>query len=142
MWGINNLILKVPVYILGGVVLILCLTWLPQTASLSAEMYPEYAYLKYPILIGMYITAIPFFFAVYQAIRFLNTDQNSIAVKSLSYIKTCAYIIIILYVIGFAVLMSQHVLHPGVALLGITVIVITSFIVRISTSFQKNITCI
>ena len=133
---------QVPVYIFGGVVLVLCLTWLPQTASLSAEMYPEYAYLKYPILIGMYITAIPFFFAVYQAIRFLNTDENIIAVNSLSYIKTCAYIIIILSVIGFAFLISQNVLHPGIALLGIIVIVITLFVVRISNSFQKNITCI
>ena len=141
MWGIHKTILKVPVYMFGGVVLILCLTWLPQTASLSAEMYPEYAHLKYPILIGMYITAVPFFFAVYQAIRFLSTDQNRVAVKSLHYIRICAYIIIVLYLIGFVFLSSQHVLHPGIALLGMLIIVITSFIVKISTSIQKNSTC-
>ena len=142
MWGIHKSILKVSVYIFGGVVLVLCLTWLPQTASVSAETYPEYAYLKYPILIGMYITAVPFFFAVYQAIRFLSTDQSSVAVKSLRYIKTCAYIIIILYLIGFVFLSGQHALHPGIALLGMMIIVITSFIVRVSTSVQKNSTCI
>ena len=61
--------LKSAIFIIGIVVLILCIYWLPSLANKTADMYPEYAHLKLPTLIGMYLTLVPFIFALYRALN-------------------------------------------------------------------------
>lgn len=97
--------LKTTVFLIGIMILLLSAFFLPWLASYTASMYPEFAYLQYPVLIGMYVTAIPFFFALYQALKLLNyidhgkafTDQS---LEALNSIKYCAILISGLYVIG------------------------------------------
>ncbi|MFF5994960.1 DUF2975 domain-containing protein [Lysinibacillus sp. KU-BSD001] len=141
MWGISTNILKAGIYLFGSVIFLLCIDWLPQMASTSANIYPEYAHLKYPVLLGMYVTTIPFYFALYQALAFIKTIETkkaAVTVKSLSIIKACAITIIILYSIGFAFLTSQHAMHPGIALLGLLIMLITFAVARISAMLQKQ----
>lgn len=138
----TTLFLKVAVILIGITVLALCIYLLPSLADYTAEMYPEFAYLQYPILFGLYITAIPFFIALYQALKLLNYIDNNnafseLSVKALKYIKYCAVTISILYVIGIIFLMSQNASHPGIAVIGLTILLTSAVIAVFTAVLQK-----
>ncbi|KAB2331956.1 DUF2975 domain-containing protein [Bacillus mesophilum] len=135
------LLLKAAVYVMGIVILCLCVFALPTLAHEAAAMNPEFAYLQYPVLIGLYLTAIPFFYALYQALKLLNNLINNLvfsktAVHSLGMIKHCAGSIIIIYVIGMLFLVMQNALHPGVALIGLAILFLTIVILLFSAVLQ------
>ncbi|GAB2547985.1 DUF2975 domain-containing protein [Gracilibacillus alcaliphilus] len=139
----TTLFLKVAVYLIGITILILCVFLLPRLANYTAEMFPEFAYLQYPVLIGMYITAGPFFIALYQALKLLHyIDHNNafsdLSVKSLKHIKYCAVVISILYVIGIMFLISQNAFHPGLAIIGFT-ITFTAIVIAVFTEVLQKL---
>lgn len=68
----STLFLKIAVFIIGTPVLALCIFGLPMLAKEAAENNSEYAYVLYGFLIVMYVSAIPFFFALYQAFKLLS----------------------------------------------------------------------
>ncbi|TDL82724.1 DUF2975 domain-containing protein [Peribacillus frigoritolerans] len=121
------LFLYAAVFVMGITVLCLCLFWLPDLADYMAELFPEFAYLKWPVLTGAYLTVIPFYYALFQAIKLLRfidekrafTDH---AVTTLQRIKQCALVITILYTAGIILLGTQNALHAGLALIGFIVI--------------------
>ncbi|WP_010235009.1 DUF2975 domain-containing protein [Clostridium arbusti] len=89
----STIFLRIAVILIGIPVLALCIFWLPSAAD----------YLHYPILIGVYVTSITFFFALYQVLKLLSyIDKNKafseLSVKALKYIKYCAITISIIYV--------------------------------------------
>ena len=99
--------------------------------------------MQYPVLIGLYVTVIPFFLALYQALKLLNYIENNnafseLSVKVLKYIKYCAITISILYLIGTIVLMSQNALHPGIAIIGLTII-FTSVVIAVFTAVLQKL---
>src|SRR5690625_751306 len=119
----TTLFLKIAVFLIGITILALCIFWLPWLANYTAEMFPEFAYLQYPILIGVYVTAVPFFIALYHTLKLLNyIDTNNafseLSIKSLKYIKYCAVLISMLYVVGTILLIAQNAFHPGIAIIG------------------------
>jgi len=62
----TTLFLKVAVILIGVPVLALCifgLVWLAKN-----PVNPNYAYILYPIVIGIYLSVLPFLFALYQAL--------------------------------------------------------------------------
>jgi len=88
----STIFLKTVIFFIGIIVLALCIFWLPSFAN----------YFHYPVLIGVYATAITFFFALYQALKILSyIDKNKafseLSVKALKYIKYCAVTISIIY---------------------------------------------
>lgn len=88
----STIFLKIAVILIGMPVLALCIFWLPGFVN----------YLPYPIIIGVYATAITFFYAIYQALKLLGyIDKNKafskISVNALKRIKYCAVTISILY---------------------------------------------
>ena len=90
----STLILKIAVILIGIPVLALCIFWVPGFAG----------YLPYPILIGVYATAITFFYALYQALKLLSyIDKNKafseLSVNALKNIKYCAVAISIIYTV-------------------------------------------
>jgi hypothetical protein len=126
--------LKVAIFIIGMIILVLC-AWLPGLASDAARMNPEYAYLQYPVLVGVYISVIPFFLALFQAFKLLGYIENGsafsqLAVISLQSIKYCAIAISIIYAAGSIMLISQNALHPGIAIIGL-VIIFTSLVISV-----------
>ncbi|GIP32084.1 DUF2975 domain-containing protein [Paenibacillus sp. J2TS4] len=134
--------LKFAIVIIGIVALSLCIFWLPVLARNTAEINPDYAYLRYPVLIGVYITAIPFYIALYQALKLLHhiEKQNAfseLAVESLKHIKHCAVAIIILYVIGVTFLLFQNVLHSSIAMMGAIIIFATSSVAVFAAVLQE-----
>ncbi|GAA0501980.1 DUF2975 domain-containing protein [Salinibacillus aidingensis] len=130
-----TLFLKVAIFFIGVTVLVLCVFALPRLASYTAEMYPEFAYLQYPVLIGLYGTVIPFFMGLYQTLQLLKfIDQNYAfsdrSAAALMYIKYCAVTISILYAAGTLFLITQSALHPGIAIIGL-IIIFTSVVIAI-----------
>ncbi|QGU95785.1 DUF2975 domain-containing protein [Clostridium bovifaecis] len=88
----STIFLKIAVILMGIPVLALCIFWVPGFVN----------YLHYPILIGVYATAITFFFAIYQALKLLSyIDKNKafseLSVKALKNIKYCAITISVIY---------------------------------------------
>ena|SRR5690625_2603184 len=135
-------LLKVAVFAIGILTLILCIFLLPSLASKAANMNPEFAYLQYPILFGLYVTLIPFFFALYQALKLLkyiegNNTFSESAVNALGLIKHCASAIIILYLFGIIILGVQSALHPGVAIIGFVILFATIVIFLFTAVLQE-----
>ncbi|WP_337019087.1 DUF2975 domain-containing protein [Oceanobacillus massiliensis] len=138
----STIFLKTAVFLIGVIVLALCIFLLPWLANDTAEIFSEFAYLQYPVLIGLYLTAIPLFIALYQAIRLLRFIDNEDAfsessVNSLKLIKYSAITISILYVIGAVLLMSQNALHPGVAIIGFIIFFASAVIAVFAGVLQK-----
>lgn len=137
----NTLFLKVTVCLIGLLILAIGIFGLPRMANYTATIFPEFAYLQYPILLGMYITVIPFFIALYQAFVLLQYIDKQHAfsdpsVKALRIIKYCAITISIMYVIGSIYLLTQNALHPGIVLIGCTIIFASAIIAVFAAVLQ------
>ena len=135
--------LKIAVFTIGIIMLSLFIFALPSLAKYSVEMNPEYTNLQYPVLIGLYLTGIPFFFALYQALKLLsyiesNNAFSELAVASLRFIKYCASMISVLYVIGMILLGTQNALHPGIAIIGL-VIFFASIVIMLFTAVLQEL---
>ncbi|WP_096156986.1 DUF2975 domain-containing protein [Bacillus sp. FJAT-45066] len=138
----TTMFLKGAVFLIGITVASLCVFWLPNLAKNTAEMFPEYAFLQYPVLLGLYATSVPFFFALYQSLILLKLiEKNNAfslgAVMSLKYIKLCATVISSLYILGSLYLLLQNALHPGIAIIGLTIIFASYVIAVFSAVLQK-----
>ncbi|MEX3745576.1 MULTISPECIES: DUF2975 domain-containing protein [Lysinibacillus] len=141
----ETLFLKMAVFLIGIPVLALCIFWLPWFANEAAEHYPKLAYLQYPTLIGVYVTAIMFFVALYMALRLLSyIDKNEafsdLSVRALKNIKYCAIIISGMYVIGMPVfyLMADLDDAPGIIVIGM-VIIFASFVIAVFAAVLQKL---
>jgi hypothetical protein len=99
------LFLKIAVFMIGLLVLALCIFLVPHMANFAAELYPNIAPMIYLVFIVMYGAAVPFYLALYHAFNLLrynseNTAFSELSVKALKNIKCCAITISGLYVLG------------------------------------------
>jgi len=134
--------LKIVLCLVGIIVLALCVFWLPIVAEYFANYAPEFAHLQYPLLIGIYVTILPFYFALYQTFRLLryinqNKPFSNLTVKSLKYIKISAVIIGILYIFGVFFLDYQGAGQPGVSLLGLMISLASAVIAVFAAVLQE-----
>ena len=134
----STLFLRVVVIFLGITVLAICIFVLPLWIN-SADLV-SYR----PILLGMYVPAIPFFFALYQALKLLTyIDKNkafsNLSVMTLKNIKYCANIITALYTAGlpyiFYVANKDH--SRGVIITGLVVIFASIVVATFAAVLQK-----
>lgn len=100
----STLFLKLIISFIGIVVFVLCILFISEVTKAGGGLF-------LPILIIMYVTAIPFFFALYQTLKLLGyIDKNlafsELSVKALRNIKYCAIAISVLYVVGMPLLVS------------------------------------
>ena len=114
-------------------ILLLCVFWLPGNAAFFAKDAPEYAYLRYPLLFGIYLTVLPFLFAIVEGLRLsrrvaTNDAFSARSVTHLKNIKRSALLITAMYFIGFMVLMQLVDLSPGIGLLGILIMLASMMI--------------
>jgi len=105
----STLFLRFVVLLIGLIVLALCIFALPSMWTGGSEEFPTASYALILIMIGMYVTAIPFFVALWHTFKLLNyidkgTAFSDASVKALKTIKQCATIIAALYVAGFPLL--------------------------------------
>lgn len=137
------LFLKTAVVIIAIIMLGLCVFWLPHMANVLATDNPEFAYLKLPVLFGLYATVIPFYVALYESFKLLNYIEagnafSIITVVSLKRIKECAGLIILLYIVGMLILTFLKALHPGIALFGLG-IVFASLVIAVFAALLQEL---
>jgi hypothetical protein len=134
----STLFLKAAVILSGIAVLALCIFVLP--GGLSKDVVGGYT----PIVIGMYVTVIPFFVAVHQALKLLsyidtNKAFSDLSVKALTTIKYCALIIGALYVIGLPYIyyVADKDDAPGVVVIGLVFAFASLVIATLTAVLQK-----
>lgn len=140
----STLFLRIAVILIGIPVLALCIFVVPEIAEFIAELYPDHTYLRYLVFIDLYATAIPFYFALYQAYKLLGyIDKNKafseLSVRALKTIKNCAITISSLYVAGMPLfyLMAERDDAPGIILIGMVVIFASMVIAVFAAVLQR-----
>ncbi len=141
----STLFLKAVVLLLGAGVLAICVFGLPSIIdSIDWGGYD-------PILLGLYVPALPFFFALFQAFKLLGfIDKNEafseLSVKALKNIKYCACTISGLFTAGmpYIVYVADKDDAPGVVAIGLVIIgaalVIAVFAAVLQSLLQNAIT--
>ena len=136
----STLFLKAVVMMIGLIVLAICAIALP--AGIASDKTGYY----WPILAGLYVPAVPFFFALYQAIRLLDyIDQGKAfspdSVSTLKYIKYCALAISALFAAGMPYIFyaADRDDAPGVAMIGFVIIGASFIIATFAAVLQKLI---
>jgi len=121
----STIFLRGAIFLMALVVLVLCLFVLPRIIG-SIDI-GGYGY--DPIIVGMYITAIPFFIALYQTLQLLNfIDHNKafspLSVKALRNIKYCAVVISAWYAAAmpYIYVVAEKDDAPGVIVIGLVII--------------------
>ncbi len=136
----STLFLKGVLLLLGAAVVGVCILELPPIiGSIDLGGYD-------PILLGLYVTAIPFFFALYQAWKLLTyIDKNNafsdLSVKALKNIKYCAIAISIMFAAGqpYIFYVADKDDAPGVAAIGFIIIFASIVIATFAAVLQKLI---
>lgn len=138
----STLFLKVTVFLMGLPVLALCILGLPAIMKEATDTYPDYW--VYPIIIAMYLSAIPFYTALYQAYKLLGyIDRNQafskLSVKALKNITYCAIAICVFYAAAepFVYFIADKEDAPGLIVVGLVVIFASLVIAVFAAVLQK-----
>lgn len=140
---VSTIFLRLSVSLIGIPVLVLCVLGLYKIVS--DPINPVYAYILYPIIVVIYLTAIPFFTALYQTFKLLSyIDKNNafseLSVKALNNIKYCAIAICTLYVIAmpFVYLLAKKDDAPGFIIIAM-VPVFASMVIAVFTAVLQRL---
>ncbi|OXB85621.1 MULTISPECIES: DUF2975 domain-containing protein [Geobacillus] len=124
----ETLFLKVALVLIGLPVLALCLFLVPALAKVAVKLVPAFPWIKYFVYLVFEASALPFYFALYQAFRLLTyIDQNSAfserSVEALKKIKSCAVVICGLHLLALPLfyLFAEKDDAPGVIFVGLLV---------------------
>ena len=138
----STLFLRISVLLIGTPVLTLCvygISWLANN-----PVNPDYAHILYPILIGVYVSVIPFFVALCQSFKLLSfIDKNQafseLSVKALKNIKFCAISISGLFVliIPFVYLVADLDDAQGLIIIGMVPIFASIVIAVFAAVLQR-----
>ncbi|MBN6888724.1 biotin transporter BioY [Cytobacillus horneckiae] len=144
MKRVSTLFLKIAVILMGIPVLALCLFLVPELAEYTVELYPNMTYMKVLVFLFFYVTAIPFYIALYQAFKLVGFIDKNIAfselsVRALKNIKNCAITISMLYVVGMPLLylMAEMDDAPGIIVIGLVIIFASMVIAVFAAVLQK-----
>lgn len=134
----STLFLKAVISLIGVVVLALCIFLLPKGILSDQTGYYR------PILIGMYLPAIPFFFGLYQGLKLLSLiDKDKVfsenSVKALKHIKHCSAVVGSLYAVSMPYIfyVAERDDAPGVVLIGLVFTFAPLIIAVFTAVFEK-----
>ena len=134
----STLFLKIVVYLIGIVMLGVCAALLP-----IGIMTDQVGYYR-PILLGLYVPAVPFFFALYQALKLLGLiDKNKAfsdgSVSALKKIKYAAVVISALFAAGMPYIYdaANRDDAPGVIVMGLVIVFASVVIAAAAALFQQ-----
>jgi hypothetical protein len=136
----STLFLKGVVIVLGVTTLAVCIFGIPY--AISTDQTGAYR----PILLGMYVPAIPFFLALYQAFKLLiyidkNQAFSELSVRALKNIKYCAVTISGMYAAGMPYIyqVADKDDAPGVVAIGLVIVFASIVIATFAAVLQKLI---
>ncbi|HDR6316469.1 TPA: DUF2975 domain-containing protein [Bacillus thuringiensis] len=140
----STLFLKTAIILIGIPVFALCIFLIPNIGNYAADLYPDIAYIKYLVLINLYATVIPFYFALYQAFKLViyidkGNAFSKLSVRALKKIKQCAITICVLYVVGMPLfyLVAERDDAPGIIIIGIILIFASMVIAVFAAVLQR-----
>jgi hypothetical protein len=135
----STLFLRTVIVLMGLIVLAFCIFVLPEGIRTSVD-WTGYR----PILLGMYVPAVPFFIGLYQSLKLLNyVDKNKAfskgSFKALNIIKYCAGTISVIYAIGLPFIFRVADMDdaPGVVLIGLAFTFAPMAIAVVAAILQK-----
>ena len=138
----STIFLRIAVILIGIPVLVLCIFGVPWLANNPVN--PDYAHILYPILIGIFVSIIPFFVALYQVLKLLsyigkNKAFSELSVKALKNIKYCAITISTLYgvMMPFVYLVAEKDDAPGLIIIGMAPIFASMVIAVFAAVLQR-----
>ena len=136
----STLFLKSALLLIGLVVAFICVYLIPLLVLSDAGYYR-------PVLLGLYVPAMPFFFALWQAYKLLHLIDKSTAfsrtsVQALKIIKRCAVSISAFFTAASPYLyyVAQQDDAPGVLLLGLIIIFASMVISVFAALLQRLLT--
>ncbi len=140
----STLFLKAVIAVIGIAVLVLCVVLFPVIWNSGIWDEPAFALVLYPAFFGFFATAIPFWFALYQAWKLLQyIDRNNAfseaSVTALRTIKFCAIAMSILYAAGmpFVVTLAELDDAPGAATIGMAIVCAPLVVATFAAVLQK-----
>jgi hypothetical protein len=138
----STLFLKATVVLIGLLILAVCILGLPLVGKELLEDYP--GYVIYPIVGGLYLTTIPFYYALFQALRLLGfIDRNNafseLSVAALKRIKASAVAISLVFVaiLPFFLILGQQDDAPGIVLVNLVFVFASMVIAVFAAVLQK-----
>ncbi len=136
----STVILRSVVMGIGLMVLAMCVFGLPRL--IASELSGDFDY--GPIFLGLYIPAIPFFFALHQSLKILhNIDKNNAfsksSVRAFSNIKYCALAISGLFAAGMPYIfyVADRDDAPGLAAIGFVILGASFVIATAAAVFER-----
>jgi cellulose synthase/poly-beta-1,6-N-acetylglucosamine synthase-like glycosyltransferase len=140
----ETLFLKFAVVLLGVPVLALCIFLVPELSDVAGELLPAFGLINELVAIIFWASAIPFYFALFQAFKLLryidsNDAFSELSVKALRTIKRCAIVISSLHVLVLPLfyLFAEIDDAPGVIFVGLIVPFASMVIAIFAAVLQK-----
>lgn len=132
-------ILKGVIFLIGIAVLALCIFVLPT--GIRTDQTGGYG----PILLGMYVSALPFFIALFHGWKLTDyIDQNKafsdLSVTALKNIKYCGFAISAMYALGMPYIftVADKDDAPGVVAIGL-IIIFASFVIAVFAEVLRRL---
>ena len=121
-------VLRGAVILMGLIVLALCIFALPEAWRGGSAEFPMASDAVFLIIVGLYMTSVPFFVTLWQTLKLLSYIDKNIAfselsVQALKNIKLCASVIAVLYVGGVPLLypIAEADDAPGLLVIGMII---------------------
>ena len=138
MKGSSTIFLRVVIYLIGLAVAGLCVILLGVSISGNAGMF-------LPLMLGMLVAAVPFFFALYQGLLLLSyIDKSSafseLSVKAIRKVKYCAGVISVLYALmmPYTTYVSEKDDAPGGVVIGL-VLIFAPLVIAVFTAVLEKL---
>lgn len=145
MRRIPTYFLRAAIFTLGAVVLALCIFALPAMWRAVPAEFPNHTYVFYCILTAAYVSTIPFYFALYQAMQLLgHIDKNkafsALSVKALKRIAYSALTISIVFMVSmpFFYIWADNDDAPGLVIVSMF-LVLAPFVVAVFAAVLQRL---
>lgn len=119
----ETFLLKIALIFIGLPVLALAIYLIVMFASIGNQLNPNYAYIIYSLLVIFYLMLVPFYYAIYQAIKLLTLidKDQSFSIESINALKWIKYSAMVILLLGsiampFVYLVAELDDAPGLIL--------------------------
>ena len=136
--------LKLAIIVIGSPVLALCLFWVPGIISERSIIHHDLSIWRAPAMIGLYVTAMAFFIALFQAFTLLRLIDKEVAfsmaaVNALRVIMICAITISMFYIALSPLLYVMAELEdaPGLLAIGLVILFASMVIAGFAAVLKK-----
>lgn len=145
MKRVPTFFLRAAIIAIGAIILALCIFGLPAMWSAVSAEYPNHTYVFYCIIGAMYVAAVPFYIALYQAMKLLKYIDNRkafsvLAVGALRRIAYAATSISAIFVasLPFFYIWADNDDAPGLVIIGMF-LVLAPFTIAVFAAVMQRL---